>query len=108
MTAFQSESHLPPPCYGTEYGLFVESVFITTHARQVRIEYVHSNMPGVLTLDCPRPLESIAGLFADLYKIKVYDLNVTGASLNFGRYEVHLYDEDSAQEKFVCDRYTAE
>lgn len=108
MTAFQPESDLPPPCYQTEYGLFVQSVFMTTYARQVRIEYLHSNMLGVLTLDCPRPLESIAALFSDLYKIKVYDLNVTGASLNFGRYEVHLYDEDSTQAKFVCDNYIAE
>ncbi|KLU05191.1 hypothetical protein RISK_002767 [Rhodopirellula islandica] len=47
-------------------------------------------------------------LFEDCYWIKIYDLNATGASLNFGRYEVHLLDEDGPQAKMTCDRYTAE
>ncbi|WP_150122553.1 hypothetical protein [Rhodopirellula islandica] len=86
----------------------VQSVNVIAHPRQARIAYQHSNAPGTLTLDCPSPLESLLFLFEDCYWIKIYDLNATGASLNFGRYEVHLLDEDGPQAKMTCDRYTAE
>lgn len=108
MTEFYNHSELPSTCYKTEYGLQITSVTVTAHPRQARIEYLHSNLPGTLTLDCPTPLESLAFLFDECYWIKIYDLNETGASLNYGRYEVHMLDEESPQSKMICDRYTAE
>ncbi|WP_259636587.1 hypothetical protein [Stieleria sedimenti] len=108
LTEFRDQSELPSACYKTEYGLQITSVTINAYPPQVRIEYLHSNLRGTLTLDRPSPLESLAFLFDDCYWIRIYDLNETGASLNFGRYEVHMLDEDSPQSKMVCDRYTAE
>ncbi|WP_145219774.1 hypothetical protein [Planctomycetes bacterium TBK1r] len=108
MTEFRDQSELPSACYKTEYGLQITSVTINASPPQVRIDYLHSNLPGTLLLDRPTPLESLAFLFDDCYWIRIYDLNETGASLNFGRYEVHMLDEDSPQSKMVCDRYTAE
>ena len=108
MPEFCHQSELPQPCFATQYGLFIERVTIGVHAARVRIEFLHSNVPGTLTLDCPAPLESLAFLFRGCYWIKIFDLNETGASLNYGRYEVHLLDEDTPQSKMICDCYTAE
>lgn len=53
----------------------------------------------------PRPLSSLVSVFDAFSQLRIVDQNLEGASLEFGRYQVQVWDEDNPFDEFFADSF---
>lgn len=92
-------------CYETPFGIDVLSVTIDARPRRATLRIEHCGTTSILTFENPSPISSFAGLFDDLERIRISDRNFYGSQLEFGRYDVQMWDEDTPYASFDCDRF---
>ncbi len=94
--------------FESPYGLDLVSVNVTANPRVAVVVVEHAGTICKFTFENPSPIASLAGLFEELEQIRIADRNFYGAQLEFGRYDVQIWDEDNPYACFDCDSYRIE
>lgn len=108
LTNYPCHIRMPAPteyCYESPFDINVSYVNIRAQPRSATIGFEFRGKPTRLTVMGPKILSSIAGLFDELWQIRIADQNLKGSQLEFGRYEIQLWDEDGPYASFQCDNY---
>lgn len=83
----------------------VSSAIVTLHTDPVlpEIEVVNAERAWKIRCTNPLPMRSLASLSESIDRIQIEDRNVTGASLEFGRFKVQLFVGEEMTDRFDCD-----
>jgi hypothetical protein len=92
-------------CYESPFGIDVLSLTINARPRTATLVISHRGVVSTLVFDNPSPISSFGGLFDDLERIRIADRNFHGSQLDFGRYDVQMWDEEIPYGSFDCDRF---
>ncbi|MEO0586353.1 MAG: hypothetical protein AAF078_01815 [Planctomycetota bacterium] len=72
-----------------------------------RLCCVHDGLPVELHFMRPRPLSSLGqAMEEEIYGLMIRDLSYGSITrLDFGRYQIEFWDEESPRQTVVCDEY---
>jgi hypothetical protein len=81
------------------------SAVVTLHTDPVSLEIVVIDADRTWKIRCtnPLPMRSLGSLSEGIDRIHIEDRNVTGASLEFGRFDVQLFVGAEMTDRFDCD-----
>jgi hypothetical protein len=81
------------------------SAVATLHTNPISLEMVLVDADRTLKIRCtnPLPLRSLGSLSEGIDRICVEDRNATGASLEFGRFNVEFFVGEEMTERIDCD-----
>jgi hypothetical protein len=80
------------------------AIRITDQPRIATVDFEDGGKRRTFQFRNPEPLASVVQFIGDCWEFRVIDLNrLEGNSLEFGRYRVELWDEDSPFATFVAD-----
>ena len=81
------------------------SAVATLHTDPVSLEIVLVDADRTWKIRCtnPLPMRSLGSLSEGIDRIHIEDRNVTGASLEFGRFDVQLFVDAEMTDRFDCD-----
>jgi hypothetical protein len=81
------------------------SAVATLHAEPVLLEMVVAEADRSWKVRClnPLPLRSLSSLSEGIDRIRIEDRNTSGASLEFGRFDVQLFIGAEMTDRFDCD-----
>ncbi|WP_442508368.1 hypothetical protein SH528x_007337 [Novipirellula sp. SH528] len=103
-----SSAHMKEYCYESPFELEIKSVTVNARPRVVKVIVEHQGNIATFTFGNPSPIASLAGLFEELDRIRIADRNLFGSQLDFGRYDVQIWDEDNPFACFDCDDYSVD
>ncbi len=91
--------------FDTQPHTRVSSAVATLHTDPVLLEIIVVNAERAWKIRCtnPLPMRSLASLSEGIDRIRIEDRNVTGASLEFGRFNVQLFVGAEMTDLFNCD-----
>ncbi len=91
--------------FATQSHARLLSAVATLHTNPVSLEIVVVDTNRTWKIRCtnPLPMRSLGSLSEGIDKIYIEDRNVTGASLEFGRFDVQLFVDAEMTERFDCD-----
>ena len=58
-----------------------------------------------IQFDNPQPVSALTDALDDCFQIRIVDRNASGIHLEFGRYNVQLWDEDNPIAEFTVDGF---
>ena len=93
---------MPNYIFETPYPSCVSSVLLTQYPRRVVITFTNSDIVYEFQLGNPRPLSAVVGALDECYQFRVIDLD---RQLEFGRYQVEIWDEDNCYAEFTVDAF---
>jgi hypothetical protein len=75
------------------------------HTDPVSLDIVLADTERSWKICCtnPRPMRALGSLSEGIDRIRIVDRNATGASLEFGRFDVQLFVGAEMTERFDCD-----
>ena len=81
------------------------SAVATLHTNPISLEMVVVDADHTWRIRCtnPLPLRSLGSLSDGIDRIRVEDRNATGASLEFGRYNVECFVGEEMTDRIDCD-----
>ena len=88
--------------FETPYPSRVSRVLMTQHPRRVVVTLNSGDVVYEFRLDNPRPLADVTAAMDDCYQFRVVDLDT---QLDFGRYRIEIWDEDTEYAQFTVDAY---
>ncbi|REJ91614.1 MAG: hypothetical protein DWQ34_14305 [Planctomycetota bacterium] len=94
--------------YETPYPIEVVRLLITGSPRTVVLYFTVDGRESALRLNNPQPLESVVQRFDECYQIRIVDSHSAGSQLEFGRYQVEIWDEDNPISEFRVDAFKLE
>ncbi len=97
MTEFVFESPM-----GVNFG----SLSIDDGGNEAVVHYSNGGDHRSIRFLRPRPLSSLVRLFDEFSQLRIVDQNSDGASLEFGRYQVQVWDEDNPYDEFFADSFS--
>ncbi len=91
--------------FATQSHARLLSAVATLHTNPVSLEIVVIDANRTWKIRCtnPLPMRSLGSLSEGIDRIYIEDRNVTGASLEFGRFDVQLFVDAEMTDRFDCD-----
>jgi hypothetical protein len=92
--------------FETPYDIQVSELRITRPPIIAILKFTSGEVSHVLRFTNPRPVSATTRAFdGDCYQIRIGDRNDDGMQLEFGRYNVELWDEDNPVAQFTVDDF---
>ena len=91
--------------FETAVGICVTKLTITQFPRDAVLKFSSGEETYDLRFDNPRPLMAITSALEDCDQVRISDRNANGMQLEFGRYNVELWDEDNPYAEFTVDAF---
>jgi hypothetical protein len=91
--------------YKSPFNLTVTDLHLAARPRVVSVTFAHNDALSVIHFDNPRPLVPLTEIVDTLVQFRIVDRNATGVHLEFGRFEVEVWDEDNPIARFDIDGY---
>ena len=88
--------------FETPYPSNPTRLLITQYPRKATITFDNSGIVYELRLDDPKPLSNLTEALDDCYQFRVINI---GGQLEFGRYKIEIWDEDTSYAEFTVDAY---
>ena len=102
---YNSHESLTKCHFRTRRDVQLLSAVATLHEYPVLLDMVVIDDVHTWKIRCtnPRPMRSLGALSEGIDRILIDDRNLTGASLEFGRFDVQLFVGEEMTDRFDCD-----
>jgi hypothetical protein len=96
--------------FSSQPGVRLLSAVAMLHTDPVSLEMVVDDADRSWKIRCtnPLPMRSLGSLSEGIDRIRIDDRNATGASLEFGRFDVQIFVGAEMTDRFDCDNCDVE
>ena len=97
---------MPGYTFETPYGIHVSELLVTRAPICAMVTFSSGEQRHVLRFTNPRPMSATTSVLdGECYQLRITDRNEDGAQLEFGRYNVEVWDEDNLLAEFTVDNF---